>query len=176
MLRNVLLIMCLMLVTGCPPNPSGGGDGQGDNGNSNANSNSNDDDGGDNGGDDGDNGATTVTGEIIFFSGRLPPEWTIAEAEYAEIAEKLEGLTAIDQPEVFPRLGLPAYRIVNDGNLGGLPQQVVVQEGIVRIRSGEANSFFTDSHDLESALRTSSQAAGAYAELGLDDEAAAKRK
>lgn len=137
----------LLMLTACPASQSGG------NGNGNGN----------------DNADGTLTGELVFFSGRPAPEWTIPVADHAALADRLEGLTAASQPAEFPRFGPVGYRISNPDRVAGFPDGLLVQEGIVEIRMGDTFTYFADDKQLEAALRQSAQLDGVFAELGLED-------
>ncbi len=143
----------LLTLTACPASQSGG------NGNGN----------------DNDNADGTLTGELVFFSGRPAPEWTIPAAEHAGLAEKLQGLSATPAPEGFPRFGPVGYRLVNS-SVAGIPDGVLVQDGIVELKTGDTYTYFADDKQLEAALRQSAERDGVFAELGLDDAAPQKRK
>lgn len=145
-LRHLLIFPALLVMSACSPSPPGG------NGNGN---------------DNGGGGGGTLTGELVFFSGRPAPEWTIPAAEHAGLAEKLQGLTATQAPEGFPRFGPVGYRIVNAG-VADLPDGVLVQDGIVELKTGNTYTYFTDDKQLEAALRQSAEIDGVFAELGLE--------
>lgn len=143
----MLILPALLVISACSPSSSGG------NGNDNGNG----------GGDGG-----TLTGELVFFSGRPAPEWTIPPTEHTDLAEKLQGLTATQAPEGFPRFGPVGYRIMNSG-VADLPDRVLVQDGIVELKTGDTYTYFTDDKQLEAALRQSAERDGVFSELGLEN-------
>lgn len=176
MLRRVLCILMLLCLPACAPDASGGG---GNGGNSNGGSDNggnggqdNNEGGGGGGGGGGGSLPTVPTGELVYFSGRPPPEWIIPESEFADLAQRMEGLTETAKPAEFPRFGPVAYRLVNTTGAEGLPEQALVQDGIVRIKSGSTYTYFTDDKGLEAALEASARSSGAYAELGIVEEEA----
>lgn len=75
----------------------------------------------------------------------------------------------MNEPASFPRFGPVGYRIVNSSGIAGIPDGVLVQEGVVEVKNGDAYSYFLDDKQLEAFLQASSKAAGVYAELGLDE-------
>lgn len=154
--RTIVTLLSLAMalaMASCTPSQPDGQD--------NANANDNTD----------DPAGKSLTGQLVFFSGRPPPEWTIPEGEHAEIALRLEGLTPAEEPASFPRFGPVGYRIVNDSGVAGIPDGVLVQEGVVQVHTAESYSYFLDDKQLEAFLQASSKTGGAYAQLGLDDSA-----
>jgi len=123
------------------------------------------------GGGGGSNSGGTLTGQLLYFSGRPAPEWTLSEGETAELAGRLEGLTAMTAPAEFPRFGPIGYYVLNDDGIAGLPDSVLVQDGAVEVKSGDTYSYYSDDKGLEQALRESAQADGVFAELGRDASA-----
>jgi len=149
MFKRIAITVMLLGLASCPPAPSGNGDGDGN---------------GNGGGDSG-----TLTGELVYFSGRPAPEWSIPTAEHADLARRLTGLTAASEPADFPRFGAVAYGILNPEGVAGIPDEVLVQEGIIEIRTGDTFTYFTDDKQLETALRNSAVSDGVFAELGLNE-------
>lgn len=116
----------------------------------------------------GGGGSGPATGELVFFSGRLPPTWTIPAAEVESVRVRLNGLEGVAQPSAFPLFGTVAYRVINSEGHSDLPDEVLVQNAVVQVRRGSSFSYFSDQKQLEYFLKTSSINAGAYAELGID--------
>lgn len=108
----IVLSLIALAALACTPAPSGGGNGN-----------------------DNDSGGA-LTGELVYFSGRPPPKWTIPSGEHADPAQRLTGLTAAAEPAEFPRLEAVAYGILNAEGVAGIPDEVLVQEGIIEIRTG----------------------------------------
>lgn len=147
MFHRMLILSVSLMMSACTPSQPGGGG---------------------NGNDNGGGVSGTLTGELVFFSGRPAPEWTIPASEHAGLAEKLQGLTATQAPEGFPRFGPVGYRLMNSG-VAGVPDGVLVQDGIVELQTGNTYTYFTDDKQLEAALRQSAESDGVFSELGLEN-------
>lgn len=103
-------------------------------------------------------GASGLTVQILLYSGRPDPLFTITDpARIAQIqqlfAQTKPDPTAGDRKTVLPSiLGYKGVLILNPGGLGGLPRTIAVYHGNVEVRDGGGPRFLTGGAALEGAM------------------------
>jgi hypothetical protein len=103
-------------------------------------------------------GASGLTIQVLLYSGRPDPLFTITDAARMTqiqqlLAQAKPDPAAGDKKTVLPSiLGYKGMLILNPGALGGLPRTIAVYRGAVEVRDGGAPRFLTGGGELESFL------------------------
>jgi len=97
-----------------------------------------------------------LTVYVHDFSGRPDPSWRISDSNaIAAIRERIKGYNAFSVPapewDKPYRLGFRGYELINHG-VPGLPANIRVMEGTLRVGQGSQAKYYKDRNDVEGWL------------------------
>ncbi len=101
-----------------------------------------------------DEGGTSVTVEVLIFSGRPNPTWQLQDTNRLQLLKtKLKELPEAfkEEPPGWSRLGFAGFRI-RGGEVLGLPGEIRIYQGIIKTGHGQAAKYLKDSTGLEQSL------------------------
>ncbi len=98
--------------------------------------------------------STNVTVEVLIYSGRQNPIWQLQDTKPLEdLKAKLNELPQAfeEQPRDWSRLGFTGFRLRGGQSLG-LPEEIRVYQGTIKIGRGKAAKYLKDATGLEQYL------------------------
>src|SRR6266545_256238 len=95
-----------------------------------------------------------MNAQLMIFSGRPDPEFPLPEDTVSALITRLTEVMAgtMSEPPAEGGLGYRGFRLVNDENREGLPQELEVFRGVVTEISEGAQRHFVDSAGVEGLL------------------------
>jgi hypothetical protein len=96
---------------------------------------------------------------VSMYSGRENPQWEMtAAAEFEKTRDFLKNLPATPDPK-WPNLGWGGFLVFNQG-VDGVPEQLQVLHGVLRVQDQTGIHFYKDAHGLEGWLQHQAAARG----------------
>jgi hypothetical protein len=99
-------------------------------------------------------GATSVTVEVLIFSGRPNPTWQLQDTNrLQQLITKLKELPEAfkEEPPGWSRLGFAGFR-VHGGEVWGLSAEIRIYQGVIKTGHGKGARYLRDLEGLEQRL------------------------